>query len=326
MKPLSKDIRSRIIKAREAGEGTIRGLATRFKVAVTTIQRLVNLHKKTGSIEPLPRSGGNPAKIPDAELYKLKEIVAEKPDRTIKELTTEWNKKNTVQVTTSTISRSLERCNLTLKKKTFQASERDSEANKKRREDYECKLAKIPEAKRVYIDECGTNLNMTRSHSRSKIGIRAYSKRSGRKASNISLVGSIRLNQKPILYPFDGAVDGERFVFYLKEKVISTLTKGDVVIMDNCRIHYVEEISKMLTPIGVDILYLPPYSPELNPIEETWSEVKNDLKSDEPRTIPEYIDALNKANEAITFKKIKGFFNHATSFLKHMFHVSYATG
>jgi transposase len=167
---------------------------------------------------------------------------------------------------------------------------------------------------------------MTRANSRSESGTRAYCKHSGRRSSNISLVGAIRLGQKPILYPFDGAVDGERFVFYLKEKVVPTLTRGDVIIMDNCRIHYVKEILQMLNPIGINTLYLPPYSPELNPIEETWSTVKYDFKSTEPRTIFEYIDSLNKAKELITLEKIVGFFNHAKSFLKHAFHMSHATG
>jgi transposase len=117
MKALSNDIRNRLISAREAGEGSIRELAIRFKVSVSSLQRLINRYRETGKVDPLPRAGGNPAKILDAELYKLKELVYEKPDRTIKELTCEWNKRNTIHVTASSISRSLKRCKLTLKKR-----------------------------------------------------------------------------------------------------------------------------------------------------------------------------------------------------------------
>jgi transposase len=117
MKALSNDLRNRLIAARKAGEGSIKNLAIRFKVSVSALQRLINRHKETGKVDPLPRGGGNPAKIPDSELYKLKELVKEKPDRTIKELTFEWNKRNIIPITASSISRSLKRCNLTLKKR-----------------------------------------------------------------------------------------------------------------------------------------------------------------------------------------------------------------
>lgn len=120
MKPLSKDIRSRLVAAKEAGEGSVRVLAERFKVGSATVQRLFTKLKETKSIEPLPHGGGMPAKIPDSELSKVIELVKEKPDRTIEELINEWRIRYVINVSSSAMSRTLERCNLSLKKKLLQ--------------------------------------------------------------------------------------------------------------------------------------------------------------------------------------------------------------
>jgi len=156
---------------------------------------------------------------------------------------------------------------------------------------------------------------MTRANARSAKGERLIYKRPSNRGSNISLVGAIRLEEQPVLYPFDGSADGEKFVFFLKEKLLPTLKDGDVVIMDNCRIHYVKEVTEVLKFVGARPLFLPPYSPELNPIEEVWSLVKNVFKSLEARTISAYVDALEIARNAVTNDRISEYFQHANSFL-----------
>ena len=166
----------------------------------------------------------------------------------------------------------------------------------------------------MYLDEAGTHLGMSRGYARSPGGARAYSKRPRNYGGNISLVGSIRLGEKPILYPFDGAVDGDRFLFFL-DRLSTQLSEGDVVIMDNCRIHHIAAVKEKLSMVGAKPLFLPPYSPELNPIEEAWSCIKNVFKSLEARSISAYIEALNLAKSLVTFEKIQAYFTHADSFL-----------
>lgn len=172
-------------------------------------------------------------------------------------------------------------------------------------------LAKIPVTKIVVLDEAGTNLAMTRTYSRSLEGERAYFSRPSNYGGNISLVGAMRLEEKLILYPFDGAVDGERFLAFLDNHLIPTLRAGDVVIMDNCRIHHIKEVGERLSKVEASALYLPPYSPELNPIEEAWSLVKETFRALEARTISAYIDAFNVARDLVTPEKIRGYFTHA---------------
>jgi len=158
---------------------------------------------------------------------------------------------------------------------------------------------------------------MTRTHARSPEGERAFYKRPGSRGGNISLVGAIRLGESPVLYPFDGAVDGERFLYFLKHHLVPTLRVGDVVVMDNCRIHHIEDVKTLLGTVGAAPLFMPPYSPELNPIEEAWSLIKGVFKSLEARTISEYVDALETARQAVTPEKIRAYVDHASSFLRN---------
>ena len=156
---------------------------------------------------------------------------------------------------------------------------------------------------------------MVRMKARSEKGERVPDKRPSNRGTNISLVGAIRLDEKPILYPFDGAVDGEKFCFFLKEKLLPTLKDGDVIIMDNCRIHHIKEVYEILKTVGARPLFLPPYSPELNPIEEAWSLIKSVFKSLEARTISAYVDAMHLARNIVEKEKIKKYYQHANSFL-----------
>lgn len=155
---------------------------------------------------------------------------------------------------------------------------------------------------------------MTRRYARSCEGERVYCKRPGSRGGNISMVGAIRLKQKPLVHPYDGPVDGERFLSFL-DKLLPGLSEGDAVIMDNCRIHHIDAVHEKLATVGARPLFLPPYSPELNPIEEVWSQIKNTLKSLEARTIAAYVEALNYAKSLVTFENIEAYFNHADSFL-----------
>ena len=172
----------------------------------------------------------------------------------------------------------------------------------------------IPEKKRVYVDEAGTNLGMSRACGRSAKGARAYSKRPGSRGGNISLVGAIRLDKEPTFYPFDGPVDESKFLSFL-DRLLPTLNEGDVVIMDNCSIHKTEAVKDKLATVGAYPLFLPPYSPELNPIEETWSLAKGIFKTLEARTISAYIDVLESVKAVITPEKIEAYFSHANAFL-----------
>lgn len=162
----------------------------------------------------------------------------------------------------------------------------------------------------MFVDECGINLSMARTHARAPIGTRAKAKRP-KKSSNISLVGAIRTGDMNALYPYDGPIDGERFLSFLDNQLIPKLSPGDVVVMDNLRVHHIAEVKEQLAKAEATPLYLPPYSPERNPIEEVWSLIKQVFRTAEARTIPTMLDAMKTAKKAVTSQKIEAYFSHA---------------
>lgn len=171
-------------------------------------------------------------------------------------------------------------------------------------------ISKIPSENLVFIDEAGVHLGMRRSHARAPSGERAVCKRSPANKNNISLAGAIQLSGMCELYPYDGSIDGERFQDFLN-RLIPKLNPNNVVIMDNLRVHHMPEVKSKLSEVGIRVLYLPPYSPERNPIEETWSLIKRAFRTAEADTLPKFIDTLQNAKNIVTTPKIAAFFKHA---------------
>ena len=171
-------------------------------------------------------------------------------------------------------------------------------------------ISQVPVESLVFLDEAGINLGMSRSHARAPIGERAFAKRAS-KGGNISLVGAVRTTGMCGLYPYDGPIDGFRFLDFLSNQLLPNLHQGDVVVMDNLRVHHIAAVETLLSTVGDRPLFLPPYSPEKNPIEEIWSLIKNIFRTAEARTIAAMVETLKKAHKAVTTDKIKAYFRHA---------------
>src|SRR5262249_15323793 len=105
-----------------------------------------------------------------------------------------------------------------------------------------------------------------------------------------------------------GAIDGETMLFFVEELLVPTLKRGDIVVMDNNAIHKLDEIEEAIEAAGAWVLFLPPYSPDLNPIELCWAKVKARLRSLKPRTLPTLLDALGYAFSSITQPDIRHWF------------------
>ncbi len=155
---------------------------------------------------------------------------------------------------------------------------------------------------------------MTPLHAWAPSGVRAFDIKPANRGSNISMVGALKKSGMQTLYPFDGPVDAERFIDFIEHKLKPTLKDGDVVIMDNCRTHHAKIVSNKMRALSIDTLFMPPYSPELNPIEESWSVIKTRLKQKKPRNIADYVDALVDAKKNIDGEMAEAFFKHASSF------------
>lgn len=180
-----------------------------------------------------------------------------------------------------------------------------------RRAKWHQELATEPAVRLVFVDESGAHTQMTRRGGRVLGGqrLRAYVPHGHYQTT--TLIAAIRLSGPAAPWLFEGAMDGEMFLAWIREGLVPTLKAGDVVIMDNLATHKVTGIGEAIEQAGARLLYLPPYSPDFNPIENMWSKIKQILRSLAPRTADELTEAAKTAFAAISNADCNGFFLHA---------------
>jgi transposase len=162
--------------------------------------------------------------------------------------------------------------------------------------------------KLVFIDESGAKTNMTRLYGRAKNGARVVDATSGGHWSTTTMISSIRLDGSTAPMVVNGATNKEVFKVYVEKFLLPTLNKGDVIILDNLSAHKNKEIRELIESAGADLWYLPPYSPDLNPIEKMWSKVKSILRKLKARTEAELVTAIAQALGHVTPQDVKGWF------------------
>lgn len=123
-----------------------------------------------------------------------------------------------------------------------------------------------------------------------------------------TILSSVRLDGETVHTHFQGALTGERFLSYVQEQLVPHLRKGDVVIMDNLRSHKVSGVREAIESAGAFVLYLPPYSPDFNPIEMLWSKLKAFLRKEKARSLTVLENAIPRAFESIDLSDIFSWF------------------
>lgn len=151
--------------------------------------------------------------------------------------------------------------------------------------------------KLIFIDETGTSTKMARLRGRAKRGHRCLAAIPHGHWKTTTFTAGLSLNG--ILAPMvlDGPMNGEAFLAYIRQVLVPVLRKGDIVIMDNLPAHKVTGVRQAIEAAGAWLLYLPPYSPDFNPIEMAFSKLKATLRKAAARTIPELWDVIAVAIE-----------------------------
>lgn len=162
----------------------------------------------------------------------------------------------------------------------------------------------------VFVDEFGCNRSMTRRFARALQGQRAYGKCPVNYGPNVSVAGAIRLDGVVAALVVDGAYDTEAFHAFAARVLAPELEPGDVVVMDNLASHKRKHVIEAIEAVGARVLFLPPYSPEFNPIEMCWSKVKEYLRSQAARTSKALDDAIARGLELVTLSDLRGWFKH----------------
>jgi transposase len=163
----------------------------------------------------------------------------------------------------------------------------------------------------VFVDESGANLQMTRRYGRSPSGQRVVGKIPQGHYLTASLIAGLRRAAPTAPWVFEGPMDGEMFLAWVRIGLVPTLQKGETVILDNLSIHKVQGVRQAIEAAGAHLEYLPPYSPDFTPIENLWSKVKHRLRSADPRTWRQLLTAAKAAFASITAGDCEAFFWHA---------------
>jgi transposase len=198
---------------------------------------------------------------------------------------------------------------LATQKKSPIASEREEEARGLWRW-----LASNFDARRlVFVDESGFHTSMTRLRARAPKGKRAYGKIPRNRGKNTTLMAAITLEgTMGASMTVEGATDALAFEAYVEHFLAPTLEKGQVVVLDGLGAHRTEKVRDLIEARGADLIFLPSYSPDLNPIEEAFSKIKALVRKGGARRVREaLVEAIGRALAAVTTEDAAGWFAHA---------------
>jgi len=190
------------------------------------------------------------------------------------------------------------------------ASERDTPRVQAERALYRDLSATLDLRRVKCIDESGLNIAMTRLYGRAPRGERALGSAPQNYGQNVTILGALSCTGLEAVMTIEGATDADVFRAYVREVLCPTLREGDIVIADNLSAHKVAGVQEAIAATGARLLYLPPYSPDLNPIERCWSKIKTFLRAAKARTREALDAAVTRALATVTASDARAWFAH----------------
>ena len=162
----------------------------------------------------------------------------------------------------------------------------------------------------VFVDEMGANTSLSVLRAWSRRGERAHCSVPRNRGKNTTLLASMSAEGMGPTLAVEGVTDRKVFEAYLEGVLAPSLRRGQIVVMDNLSVHKGERIKELIEERSCELLYLPPYSPDLNPIEEAFSKIKGILRKAEARSREALVEAMGRALDAVTSRDARGFFEH----------------
>ncbi len=249
-----------------------------FSVGIATVNRIWRRYRETGATSMPPRGGGRRPKILAQDEAEFRKMVESMPDATYVELTVEWRKKSKTKVSRSAVVRKVLGLGFTRKKKSIEASEKLTSKNKSKRSRFLRSVRLVNAEKLVFLDEAGFQAKLSRSHARAPRGKKAIISASTAFSKNFTMVGAVRLTGPVVMRGSEKTMTTKRFLSFLRHDLFPRLCPQDVVILDNLRAHRSKQVRRLARSWNIRIIYLPPYSPEHNPIEQIWGWMKNRIR------------------------------------------------
>ena len=196
------------------------------------------------------------------------------------------------------------------KKKTLIASEQDRPDVVEKREKWRVEQQSIPPEKAVFIDETWAKTCMTRTYGRSLIGTRLIEKVPSGRWETTTFLGAMRAEGFIAPLTVEGPINGELFLAWVRKELAPALRPGDIVVMDNLSSHKVAGVHEAIEAVGAEVRYLPPYSPDLNPIELAFAKFKKLLRDGARRTVDKLWELCGALLDEFTEQECRNYFKH----------------
>ena len=303
---LSDDLRRRVVAAVDGGMSR-RGAAQRFGIAPSTAIEWVRVWRRTGSYRPQPQGGDNRSQRIEARAAAVLALVEETPDMTLAEIAAHLENAHGLRVSQSTVWRFFHRRGITFKKTAHASEQQRADVLRRRRAWFETRPGPDPE-RLVFVDETGASTKMARRCGRAARGHRCRSPVPHGHWKTTTFVGALRLSGMTAPMVLDGAMHGAAFLAYVEQVLVPTLRPGDIVVMDNLPAHRSAAVRDAIQSAGAELRFLPPYSPDFNPIEMAFSKFKAYLKRRAARTVTELWEAIAQATDIFTPTERQNYF------------------
>jgi transposase len=307
-KTLSEDLRVRVIAAVEGGMSHY-AAAERFGIAVATAVHWLRAWHDTGATAGKPKGGGLRSHRIEAYRDVILDAIAAQVDITLAELADLLQREHGASFAASTIWRFLDRHDMTLKK-TAHASEQDRPDVATRREAWCVAQPELDPARLVFIDEPGASTKMARLRGRATRGERCRAAVPHGHWQTTAVTGAFRSSLTAPMV-LDGPMNGEAFLAYVEQVLAPTLRPGDIVVMDNLPAHKRRGVRDTIEAAGATLRYLPPYSPDFNPIENAFAKLKALLRKIAPRTLDDLWNAIRDILSQFTPAECTNYFTAA---------------
>ncbi|MCI0356814.1 MAG: IS630 family transposase [Acidobacteria bacterium] len=308
-RPYSLDLRDRVVASVEGGR-SCRETARLFEVSVASVVKWSQRKRRTGSAAASPMGWRNRPLRLAGERGWLLERVAAQPDLTLRAVQGELAARD-VRVSLKAIWNFFRVERLTFKKKPLHAAEQDRPDVARRRAQWKRYQGRIDPKRLVFIDETWAKTNMTRLHGRCRCGDRLVAKVPHGRWRTLTFLAALRSDRIEAPCVIDGPINGRSFLAYVEQMLVPVLRRGDVVIMDNLGSHKRQAIRRAIRAAGAKLLFLPAYSPDLNPIEQVFAKLKALLRKLDARTVETTWRGIGHLLDAFTPGECANYFRNS---------------
>ncbi|MCH7485638.1 MAG: IS630 family transposase [Proteobacteria bacterium] len=306
-RPYSEDLRERVVRVVESGTSR-NAAAKQFDVSISFVVKLMQRWKQRGTIKADKYGGWRKSKLaPHAD--RIRALVKENCDITLDELCALLATEG-IETKRSTLGDFLLAQGMS-KKKTAHAAEQERPDVAAARAAWRNEQPELIAERLVFLDETWARTNMARRYGRAPRGERVVAAIPHGHWKTTTFIAALRHDRITAPCVFDGPINGACFLAWVRQALVPTLSAGDIVIMDNLSSHKVAGVREAIEAVGATPLYLPSYSPDLNPIEQVFAKLKAILRKVGARTVDDLWRAIGDALDEFSPTECRNFLVNA---------------